>query len=72
MRNQAGNNKYESAAAAYMQPPNEVTAGGSDYDTYVLALEGVITRQMIEKEDALTVTTRVTPAPYLNAAPTPL
>ena len=33
MRNQAGNNNYESTAVMYMKPPSEVTPGGNDYDT---------------------------------------
>ena len=58
-------------AATYTKPPSEVTARGNDYDTYVLALEDVIAWQMIDKEDALTVMTSVTPAPYPTAAPNP-
>ena len=59
MGNQAGNNNYESAAETYMTPPSKVTSGGNDYNTYVLALEDVIAQQMIDKEDALAVTTSV-------------
>ena len=54
-----------------MKPPSKVTARENDYNTYVLALEDVITWQMIDKEDALAVTASVTPAPYPITAPNP-
>ena len=63
--------EYESAAATYTKPSSEVTAGGNDYDAYVLALEDVIAQQMIDKENALAVTTSVTLAPYPTTAPNP-
>ena len=54
-----------------MKTPIKVTAGGNDYDTYVLALEDIIPRQMIDRENMLAAKTSVTPAPYPTAAPSP-
>ena len=69
---QAGNNNYDSAVAPYnMKPPSKVTSGENDFVTYVSALEGVIVQQMVEKEEALTVTTRVTQGTYPTAASNP-
>jgi hypothetical protein len=60
-RDQAATNEYESAAFTN-QPPSVVTPTvGQDYDTYVLALEDVIARQLVDREDALTVNTTVPP-----------
>ena len=55
-RDQEGTNEYESAAFA-VPPPNDV---GNDYDTYVSALEDVIARQVVDREEAFATKTTVT------------
>ena len=57
---QSATNEYESAAYTMEPPPNEVP---TKVDTYVSALEEIIARQMVDREDALTInTTPTTPA----------
>ena len=68
---QVGNNNYKSAAVAYTQPPSGVTSGMNVYNTYISALEDVIAWQMVEREDVLAVTTRVTSTPNPTATPNP-
>ena len=59
-RDQSATNEYESAAFTMSAPPpSEVPP---EYDTYVSALEEVIARQMVDREDALTVNTTATTA----------
>ena len=58
---QAGTNEYESAACATQPPSTVPPTGDHDYDTYVSALKDVIARQLVDREDALTVNTTVPP-----------
>jgi hypothetical protein len=59
-RDQSATNEYESAAYTTDLPPNSVP---TEVDTYVSALEDIIARQMVDREDALTInTTTATPA----------
>ena len=59
-RDQSATNEYESAAYTTEPPPPSVPA---EIDTYVSALEDIIARQMVDREDALTInTTTATPA----------
>jgi hypothetical protein len=59
-RDQSATNEYESAAYTTDPPPNSVP---TEVDTYVSALEDIIARQMVDREDALTInTTTATPA----------
>jgi len=61
-RDQSTTNEYESIAFTVEPPPSVVPpTGENDYDTYVSALEDVIARQLVEREDALTVNTNATP-----------
>ena len=61
-RDQSATNEYESAAFTMEPPPSVVPpTGGNHYDTYVSALEDVIARQLMEREDALIVNTNATP-----------
>ena len=61
-RDQSATNEYKSAAFTVEPPPSVVPpTGENDYDTYVSALEDVIARQLVEREDALTVNTNATP-----------
>ena len=53
-------NEYESAAFA-VEPSVVPPTGEHGYDTYVSALEDVIARQLVEREDVLTVNTNATP-----------
>ena len=56
-RDQSATNEYESAAYTTEPPPP------AEIDTYVSALEDIIARQMVDREDALTInTTTATPA----------
>ena len=65
-RDQSATNEYESAAFT-VQPPSVVSpTGGSEYDTYVSALENVIARQLVDREDALTVNTTAQPTVSLT------
>ena len=59
-RDHSATNEYESAAYTREPPPNDVPP---EVDTYVSALEEIIARQIVDKEDALTInTTTTTPA----------
>jgi hypothetical protein len=59
-RDQSATNEYESAAYTMEPPPNSVP---TEVNTYVSALEDIIARQMVDREDALTInTTTATPA----------
>ena len=59
-RDQSATNEYESAAYTTEPPLPSVPA---EIDTYVSALEDIIARQMVDREDALTInTTTATPA----------
>ena len=50
---QSATNEYESAAFMMEPPPSVVPpTGGTYYNTYVLALEDVIARQLVDQEDA--------------------
>ncbi len=60
-RDQAATNEYESAACATQPPSGVPHPGDQEYDTYVSALEDVIARQLVDREDALTVNTTVPP-----------
>ena len=61
-RDQSATNEYESAAFTMEPPPSVVPpTGGNHYDTYVSALEDVIARQLMQREDALIVNTNATP-----------
>jgi len=53
-RDQSATNEYESAAYTMEPPPNSVP---TEVDTYVSALEDIIARQMVDREDALTINT---------------
>ena len=57
-RDQSATNEYESAAFTMEPPPP--TELPPDYDTYVSALEDVIARQLVDREDALTINTTAT------------
>ena len=59
-RDQAATNEYETAAYTMEPPPPSVP---TEVDTYVNVLEEFIARQMVDREDALTInTTPTTPA----------
>lgn len=65
-RDQSATNEYESAAFTMVSPPpSEVPP---DYDTYVSALEDVIARQLVDREDALTINTAATTATTSTAS----
>ncbi len=59
-------NEYESAAFTMQTPSVVIPPIRNEYDTYVTALKEALAKQLVDRKDALTVSTTATHAPILT------